>query len=101
MRFISIFSAALVALASAYTPPDYNQPPSGNPIALPGLNEQVPAGKPYTITWQPTTPGTVALVLLRGPSSNVVPIQTLADGIPNSGHFEWTPDLSLQPDVTQ
>ncbi|KAJ4347497.1 hypothetical protein N0V95_005371 [Ascochyta clinopodiicola] len=73
--------------------------PSGNPITRP-LNEVVPACKAFTITWQPTTTNTVSLLLLRGPSTNVVPIQTLAEGINNSGSFTWTPASTLEADVT-
>jgi hypothetical protein len=73
--------------------------PAGNPITRP-LNEVVPACKAFTITWQPTTTNTVSLLLLRGPSTNVVPIQTLAEGINNSGSFAWTPASSLEADTT-
>jgi hypothetical protein len=101
MRFSSFtIISALAALASAHTQPDTSKPPTGNPIALPGLAEQVQAGKPYTITWDPTSKGKVSIVLLRGPSTNVKPIATLAEVIPNSGKFEWTPSTSLEPDVT-
>lgn len=101
MRFFtaSVF-AALAAAVSAYTQPDYSQPPSGNPIYTPGLQEQVPVGKPYEITWNPTTPGTVTLVLLRGPSTNVVPLYPIAQQIPNTGKFSWTPSTDLENDVT-
>jgi hypothetical protein len=95
--------SALAALSSAYTIPDepnYNESPTGNAIALPGLNEQVPAGAPYTITWDPTTTGTIDLILLRGPSTNVVPIATIAQDIANTGTFVWTPSTSLVPDTT-
>ncbi|KAB8232260.1 GPI anchored serine-threonine rich protein [Aspergillus alliaceus] len=100
MRFILAAISALAAVATAYTKPDYNQAPTGNPIMTPGLNEQVPAGKPYAITWNPTTEGTVSLVLLRGPSTNVQPLYPIAEQIPNSGKFEWTPSTSLEADVT-
>lgn len=93
-----VFSA-LVALASAYTSPDYSQPPLGNPIHSP-LTQIVPAGKPFDITWTPTTPGNISLVLLRGPSTNVQPLMTLVDNTPNTGSFMWTPSLTLQPDTT-
>ncbi|KAJ4314105.1 hypothetical protein N0V94_006619 [Neodidymelliopsis sp. IMI 364377] len=73
--------------------------PAGNPITRP-LNEVVPACKAFTITWQPTTTNTVSLLLLRGPSTNVVPIQTLAEGLTNSGSFAWTPASTLEADVT-
>jgi hypothetical protein len=72
----------------------------GNPISRPGLNEIVPAGVPYTITWNPTTTGTISLALLRGPAENIVEIGTIASGIQNSGSFQWTPSTSLQADVT-
>ncbi|KAF7166275.1 hypothetical protein CNMCM5623_000032 [Aspergillus felis] len=101
MRFsIASVVSCLAALAMAATKPDYTHDASGNPILKPGLNEQVPAGKPYTIEWQPTTTGPISLVLLRGPSNNVLPIATLADSIPNSGSFSWTPSTSLEPDTT-
>ncbi|RHZ63404.1 hypothetical protein CDV55_107127 [Aspergillus turcosus] len=100
MRFIAVALSAFVALASAYTQPDYSKPPQGNAILTPGLNEQVPVGKPFTITWQPTTEGPISLVLLRGPSTNVVPIATIAEAIPNSGSYVWTPSTDLENDVT-
>ncbi|KAL1981475.1 hypothetical protein VTN96DRAFT_2647 [Rasamsonia emersonii] len=101
MRFFTAsLSTALAALASAYTQPDYSKPPTGNPIYTPGLNQQVPVGSPFEITWQPTTPGTVSLVLLRGPSTNVVPLYAIAENIPNTGKFSWTPSTQLQNDVT-
>ncbi|EYE94392.1 GPI anchored serine-threonine rich protein [Aspergillus ruber CBS 135680] len=92
--------SAMAALASAYTQPDYNKSPSGNAITKPGLNDLVTAGKPYTIEWDPDTKGPISLVLLRGPSTNVQPIDTLAEAIDNSGHFDWTPSSELEPDTT-
>lgn len=92
--------SAMAALASAYTQPDYNKSPSGNAITKPGLNDLVTAGKPYTIEWKPDTEGPISLVLLRGPSTNVQPIDTLAEAIDNSGHFDWTPSSELEPDTT-
>jgi hypothetical protein len=75
--------------------------PSGNPITRP-LNEVVPACKPFTITWQPTTPNSVSLILLRGPSNNVVPLGApIVVGIPNSGAFVWTPASSLEADISR
>lgn len=74
--------------------------PVGNPITRP-LNEVVPACKPFTITWQPTTSNSVSLILLRGPSTDVKPLQTIVVGIPNSGSFTWTPASTLEADVTR
>jgi hypothetical protein len=48
---------AFAALASAYTPANTAQPPSGNPIGHPELGELIPAGQSYTITWSPTSGG--------------------------------------------
>jgi hypothetical protein len=65
--------------------------PKGNAITRP-LNEVVPACKQFTITWQPTTPNTVSVLLLKGPSNNVVKFgPALAEGIANSGSLAWTP----------
>ncbi|KAJ5818443.1 GPI anchored serine-threonine rich protein [Penicillium riverlandense] len=101
MRFsTATVLSALAALATAYTQPDYSKPPTGNPISSPGLNEQIPEGKPFTITWDPTTKGDVSLVLLRGPSSNVQPLETIVEKIPNSGSYVWTPGTNLTPDTT-
>ncbi|KAJ5960226.1 Cell wall beta-glucan synthesis [Penicillium vulpinum] len=101
MRFsVATAFSALVALAAAYTDPDYTTEPTGNAILSPGLNEIVPEGKSYTIKWDPTTVGPISLVLLRGPSTNVVPIKTLAESIPNSGEFKWTPSTELEADVS-
>ncbi|WEW58887.1 hypothetical protein PRK78_004355 [Emydomyces testavorans] len=100
MKFAAIVLSALVAAASALRQPDYNQPPKGNPIAHPGLNEQVPAGQAYTISWQPTSPGPVSIRLLRGPSENVKEIGVITASTSNSGSFQWTPSTSLENDVT-
>jgi hypothetical protein len=51
MRFFvaAFLAAAYAGLASAYTTPVGQ--PNGNPISAPGLNQQVVAGKSFTITW--------------------------------------------------
>ena len=56
MRSFSTFSALVsvfATIAAAYTTPVGE--PQGNPIAKPGLNEIVPVGIPYTITWDVST----------------------------------------------
>ena len=101
MRFstATVF-ATLAAFAAAYTQPDYSKPPVGNPIAYPGLDQQVPVGKPFEIKWTPNLGSTISLVLLRGPSSNVVPLETIVENIPNTGSYMWTPGANLTPDTT-
>jgi hypothetical protein len=42
----------------------------------------------------------VSLILLRGPSTNVVPLSTIVTGIANSGSYQWTPSSGLEADVT-
>ena len=54
--------AAMVAVALAAS--------SDNPFAVPpGFS--LTAGKPTTLKWDPTTPGTVTLVLRQGASNNL------------------------------
>jgi len=91
-KAIVIFFAGLAA-AQKHAPVGN---PNGNPITRP-LNEIVPACKPFTITWQPTTPNTVSVLLLKGPSTNVVKFgPSLAEGISNSGSLTWTPASDLE-----
>lgn len=47
-----ITTAAFTALVSACKQKPVGDNPSGNPIGLPGLAQQVQAGTPFTITWQ-------------------------------------------------
>jgi len=100
MQFsVAVFvAAAFAGLANAYTQPVGN--PEGNPISAPGLNQIVPEGEPFTITWQATTPGTVTLVLLQGPSTNVKPLYPIVQNYPNNGKYVWTPSTDLTPDTT-
>jgi len=97
--FIAI-ATALAGLASAYTTPVNG--PVGNPILKPGLNEKVPVGKPYLITWTPdhNPESTVTILLLQGPSSNIKPLYPIVEKTPNDGSYEWTPHTDL-PDSTE
>ena len=100
---LSLFAAAglacLVPFTSAWTKP-VGDTPEGNPIALPGLNDVLPVGEPYTITWEPTTPGTVTLLLLMGPSENAVAQYAIAEGVNNVGTYVWVPEENLAPGQT-
>ena len=93
-----LFTAGLAALAplvSAYTTPT-GTAPEGNPISQPGLNTIVPVGESFTITWEPTTEGTVSLVLLKGPAENLIPVYAIAEKIENSGSYTWDPKTTLE-----
>ncbi len=57
----------------------------------------VPACKPFTITWNPNTPGPVKITLVKGPSTNVIPQFDIVASTPNTGSFVWTPPSSLTP----
>lgn len=101
MRFslLTAVVAAFAGLTSAYTTP-VGAVPSGNPTKTPALNQILPVGRPFSITWTPTTTGTITINLLRGPSDNVVYLATIVDKIPNTGSYLWTPSTALTGDVT-
>ncbi|KAL1297561.1 hypothetical protein AAFC00_006129 [Neodothiora populina] len=96
---LTLFTAGLAVfgpvVSAVYTAK--GDTPSGNAIYEPGLNSVVPAGKPFTITWDPTTKGKVSLTLCHGPSTNCVTVKTIADSIDNSGNYDWTPTSDLEP----
>ncbi|QDS70241.1 hypothetical protein FKW77_007254 [Venturia effusa] len=96
MQFPVVLLAAYAAFASAAAPT--TQCTDGcNPIGLPALGQNVPVGAPFTITWTPTTPGTVSIQLLKGPSTNVLPVgPQIVSGIPNTGTYSWTPASDLE-----
>lgn len=48
----------------------------------------------------PLCPGNISLVLLRGPSTNVVPLMTIADNVANTGSYNWDVPSTLEPDTT-
>lgn len=104
MKFLAI-AAGLVASVSAYSYPTPFNPtaggaaPSGNSLYTPNTGSPVTLGEAYSITWDPTTPGPIALVLCQGPSTNCEPILTIADSVANSGEFTWTP-TDLTPSAT-
>ncbi|KAF2119521.1 Ser-Thr-rich glycosyl-phosphatidyl-inositol-anchored membrane family-domain-containing protein [Lophiotrema nucula] len=85
--------AAIAGLAAAYHVP-VGDTPVGNPISNP-LNSIAPAGEPLTITWTPTTPNKVSLILLKGPSTNAVYYETIVESIDNTGSYTWTPETKL------
>ncbi|KAF1938771.1 hypothetical protein EJ02DRAFT_409808 [Clathrospora elynae] len=88
---VTIFASLAAAQLHAAT-----GEPKGNAITRP-LNEVVPACKAFTITWEPTTPNTVSVLLLKGPATNVVKYgPSLAEGIANSGSLAWTPASTLE-----
>ncbi|KAK0508899.1 hypothetical protein JMJ35_008270 [Cladonia borealis] len=103
MYFSSITTLALLA-STAFASTCNKTPSSSNPtlntlaIYTPGQNQIVPVDRPFTITWDPTAGiSTVSIVLLVGPSTNVVPLSCIINSTPNTGTFIWTPPSSLTP----
>ncbi|KKY19466.1 putative gpi anchored serine-threonine rich protein [Diplodia seriata] len=89
----ALFTAGLAALVRA------DEGPTANAVRLPGLGDIIPAGERYDIKWDAATPyagGTVTLILLKGPSTNAVPIQTIVAGTENDGSYEWYPAADLE-----
>lgn len=103
----SLFTGLVVAFAaitSAATPKELPYTPTGplegNPISAPSTSEGVTAGKPFTISWQPTTKGPVSLILLRGPSENIKQVSYIATSQQNTGSYTWNVPATLEPDTT-
>lgn len=92
MRFLNTIFVALSTLLALAFAQD-----GGNPINYPTAGSQVQPGDTVTITWDPTTPGTVSLVLRRGPSENLVDVDTIVTDTENDGQYEWVvPDNLVQ-----
>ncbi|KAL9124480.1 MAG: hypothetical protein Q9217_006187 [Psora testacea] len=111
---IAVFAGLTLANTGCKQQPNSSPNPSGNPINTPGRATQVPVGASYNITWQvrsvlafslfqangyqPTTSGTVSIVLLRGPADLAEPFDCIVDNAPNTGTYSWTPPTSLEND---
>ncbi|KAB8230185.1 GPI anchored serine-threonine rich family protein [Aspergillus alliaceus] len=82
--------SAIATLAAAATS-------GANPFNIPSEGYSFEAGQPTTLSWDPTTSGTVSLKLQWG-----AVLTSNTDNIANSGSFTWTPpaNLAAQPDYT-
>lgn len=95
MKF-SLFAGAAAALASMVAA--QSQLP-GNAVYTPNLSAPATAGTPTQIKFDGTGLKTVSLILLKGPSTNVLPIGTIANGIAvhdGDNFFSWTPGTDLE-----
>ena len=79
---LALLSAPLTALAQ-------------NAFNIPSEGLSASAGQPLKLTWDPTTPGTVTLVLRSGSSNDLNEGTAIARSIDNSGSYTWTPSNSL------
>jgi len=94
----ALFTAGFAALASAQT---LGNNPSGHTIYTPGLNQQVPVGTPFNITWNPSPKSaSVSLYLLRGPATNLKSLGPIATKTEDDGSYMWTPSSDLEPENT-
>jgi hypothetical protein len=98
--FLSVFAAIASAQEGVTWTKPNSKPEEGNSILTPGLYQKVPVGKPFAVTWTPTTPGTISIVLYKGPGSNIIAQYAIASKIANSGSFLWTPETTF-PDTKE
>ncbi|KAI7563277.1 hypothetical protein KC343_g7658 [Hortaea werneckii] len=86
---ITLLSAPLLALAQ-------------NAFKIPEAGLSATGGQPVDLQWDPTTDGTVTLVLRSGSSNNLNEGTVIASSIENSGSYTWTPsnDLTRGSDYT-
>lgn len=91
---LALLSSPFLALAQSGSRP--------NAFIVPKEGLSAVGGEPVTLEWNPTTEGTVSLVLRSGSASNLEEGTVIAEGIDNSGSFEWTPsnDLTRGSDYT-
>ncbi|KAJ6041608.1 uncharacterized protein N7446_010511 [Penicillium canescens] len=95
MRFFTSFAvAALAAIASASsTDNSFNIPTDGYTFKV---------GEPTTLTWTPSTSGTVTLRLQWGAVTTANSGSVIASNIANDGSYTWDvpSNLAAQPDYT-
>ncbi|PWY71446.1 hypothetical protein BO70DRAFT_252797, partial [Aspergillus heteromorphus CBS 117.55] len=77
--------SAIVTLAAA----------SENPFSVPEGGYEFDAGSPTTLSWDPTTSGTVTLRLQWGAVFTTSSGDLIASSIDNSGSYTWTPSADL------
>lgn len=91
MRITS--TTALALLAPLLSVAQDQQGPNAFIIPDPGLS--FVAGESTTVEWDPTTDGTVTLILRSGSSNNLAEGSVIASEIDNSGSYTWTPDQDI------
>ncbi|RHZ72609.1 hypothetical protein CDV55_105915 [Aspergillus turcosus] len=86
--------SALAAVVAAQT--------NANPFNIPASGYQFTAGEPTTLSWDPTTGGTVTLKLQWGSVFTPNSGSTIVSNIPNSGSYTWTvpSNIAARPDYS-
>lgn len=88
MRFTvacALLSAPFLALAQS----------TANPFKIPAEGLSATGGQPLKLEWQPTTQGTITLILRSGNSADLTEGTVIASKIDNDGSYTWTPSNSL------
>jgi len=90
----------LAGLAAAYHAPG-QQVDGTNPVSLPNSDNPVTVGKPFNVVYDGSGFGDkISILLWRGPGEALVFLKPIADSVENTGTFSWTPDSSLENDIT-
>jgi len=98
-KLLTVLVAGLAAV-NAYHAPG-TQIDGTNAIFTPNTESPVTVGTPYSVTWDGEGLGDkISLLLWRGPGESLVFLKPIADSVDNTGTFMWTPDSSLEDDVT-
>ncbi|KAL5337815.1 Ser-Thr-rich glycosyl-phosphatidyl-inositol-anchored membrane family-domain-containing protein [Aspergillus crustosus] len=79
----SVFFVALSAIAALVAARE-------NPFNIPGSGYEFAAGEPTTLSWDPTTEGTVSIRLQWGDVLTDSTGSTIVSSIPNSGSYTWS-----------
>ena len=89
---LALLSAPLLSLAQS----------GANPFNIPPEGLSASGGEPLELNWEPTTDGTVTLVLRSGSSNDLNEGTVIESGLDNSGSYTWTPsnDLTRGSDYT-
>ncbi|KAJ5952379.1 uncharacterized protein N7479_010792 [Penicillium vulpinum] len=92
--FVSLAVAAMAAVASADS--------KANPFSIPVEGYTFKTGEPTALSWEPTTDGTVSLILQWGAVISGNSGTVIASNIANDGSYTWDVPSSLaaQPDYT-
>ncbi|EWC44955.1 hypothetical protein DRE_01014 [Drechslerella stenobrocha 248] len=102
MRFAFVPSILSLAAFAAAPRSAHAQAPAGvenneNVFIRPSAADVVAvASQPFDLQWTPSAnPGTITIVLVKGAPPGQV-VETVAQSIPNTGNFQWVPQLSLE-----
>jgi len=73
-----------------------------NAFIVPEEGLSATGGEPVTLKWEPSTEGTISLILRSGNSADLKEGTIIVEGAENSGSYTWTPsnDLTRGSDYT-